>query len=497
MDNSNNIFDNNNSNLNTNNNNTNNGNFNTNPISNQNPSNDIFNTNLNNATPTNTTPINNGNVSNNSFTNPLNTNINTNVSNINQMPTQNSQSINNLNSTGNNTMNTQQQINQNQSMNNASIQNNNINSQQPVQPQTLNQMTSGFNDEELLKAFIGKNYEKITKNPFNIPAFFFTSLYMFYRKMFLYSLLVFIAYLIILNVVNNFFVTILFNVAIGFVANKIYLYYTKNQINKIKVSNMNKTTEELKVICSDKGGTSVGKMFLGLFTQFIIALIVLIIMAIAGIGGAIGKFFNPNNWDITVNDGSNNTNTNDNTSTGTGTLLEDVSVNGYGCMNSKCNVTIENSNGDSEDYVLGINNSEFFNKLGDYSDYIKLNIYYTKKGNSKIIVDYKIYSKTTNEEITNVNSENDLRDKLGLYSIGTHTATLTLKEIGTTGFGFENDNSYTYTTYTFIDDKNNEYEMKYINDNGTLNLSEGNKYKVTFEVKEGKFDYEFIIKSIN
>ena len=32
------------------------------------------------------------------------------------------------------------------------------------------------NDEELLKAFIGKNYENITKNPFNIPAFFFTSL---------------------------------------------------------------------------------------------------------------------------------------------------------------------------------------------------------------------------------------------------------------------------------------------------------------------------------
>ena len=34
------------------------------------------------------------------------------------------------------------------------------------------------------KVFIGKNYEKITKRPFNFAAFFFTSFYLFYRKMF-------------------------------------------------------------------------------------------------------------------------------------------------------------------------------------------------------------------------------------------------------------------------------------------------------------------------
>ena len=39
--------------------------------------------------------------------------------------------------------------------------------------------------------------------------------------------------------------------------------------------------------------------------------------------------------------------------------------------------------------------------------------------------------------------------------------------------------------------------MKYINNNDTLNLTEGQKYNITFEISEGTFDYEFIIKSIN
>lgn len=45
--------------------------------------------------------------------------------------------------------------------------------------------------------------------------------------------------------------------------------------------------------------------------------------------------------------------------------------------------------------------------------------------------------------------------------------------IGTTGFGFSDDESYTYIEYTFVDSKNIEYEMKYRNDNGSSNLTEG------------------------
>lgn len=402
--------------------------------------------------------------------------------NVNNIITTPEQPMNNVNSTSEiNNNNVQPQMQPNQNINNN------------IPPQQIFNSNS-VSDEELLRAFIGNNYEKITTRPFNFVGFFFTTFYMFYRKMFGYGLLVFLLNLVALNFINNFIITIVFNVAVGLLVNKIYLSYANKKIAKIKIENSDKDINKLKNICSSKGGTSVGKIFLGFLTEIGIAFVVLFVMMIIGIGGAFGQLFNLDNWNITVNDGSN---TSDSSSSTSGTLVENVSVGGYSCFNSKCNVTINDSNNNRSDYVLSINNSDLFNTLGDYKDYIKLNIYYTQIGNEKTIVDYKIYLKSNNEEISSVKTENELRDKIGLYSIGTHTDSFTLTEIGTTGFGFKDDKSYTYTSYTFVDNKNIEYEMKYINDNDTLNLVEGNKYTVTFEVAEDTFGYEFTIKSIN
>ena len=429
-------------------------------------------------------------------------NLNMNGSNLSQNSNpievnstlQPSNSVNNANSS---TVNTNYGVETNSVVN--PIQQNQdtslIQSQNNVNSQINNNVSSNISstsvnqggDDELLKAFIGNNYDKITTRPFNFAGFFFTTLYMFYRKMFGYGLLVFLLNFIVLNVINNFVVTLAFNVVVGLLVNKIYLSYAKKKITVIKTSNSQKSIEELKSICSTKGGTSVGKMFLGLVAELGIALVVLFVMTLIGIGSFVGGLFNFGDWDITtIKNGSKS-----------GTLVENVYVNGYSCLGAKCSVTIENVDGNSEDYSLGIDNSDFFSKLGDYKDYIKLNIYYNQKGNDKTIVDYKIFLKSSDEDITSVKNENELRDKIGLYSIGTHTDSLTLKAIGTTGFGYANDNSYTYTEYTFVDSKNNEYEMKYINNGDTLDLTEGQKYHVTFEVSEGTFDYEFTIKSIN
>lgn len=130
-------------------------------------------------------------------------------------------------------------------------------------------------------------------------------------------------------------------------------------------------------------------------------------------------------------------------------------------------------------------------------DYIKLNIYYNNKGNVKTIVGYKIFLKSNNEDISNISTENELRNKIGLYSLGMHTETLTLRKIGVTGYGFADNESYIYTVYTFVDSKNIEYEMNYKNNSDSSNLVEGKKYRVTFEVSKGTFEYEYNIKSIN
>jgi len=416
----------------------------------------------------------------NEFNSQINPTAQPQVNNINSMPQNN-----NINS-----------ISQN------SFQNNNVNPMPQnvgVTSQSTNNSTS-TNDEELLRAFIGNNYEKITTRPFNFAGFFFTTFYMFYRKMFLYSILLFLVNLVVLNVINNFMVTLAFNVAVGFLVNKIYLFYAKKKIDKIKFQNQQKDVNELKSLCSAKGGTSIGKIFLGFFAELGIAFVVLFVMLIAGIGGMVGSLFNPDNWNITINGTEINNNdsddgANNSTSTKDATLVENVTVSGYSCFGSKCNVSIEES-GNYVDYVFGANNVDLFNVLDDYADYVKVNIYYTKKGSEKTIVDYKIYLKSNNEEITNVKTEDELRNKIGLYSIGTHTESFTLIEIGMTGAGFKDNTSYTYTDYTFVDSKNNEYEMKYIHTNGTINLVEGNKYTVTFEVVEDTFGYEFNIKSI-
>lgn len=342
-------------------------------------------------------------------------------------------------------------------------------------------------DDELLQAFIGKNYEKITKRPFNFAAFFFTSFYLFYRKMFGYGILVFLLNVAITTVFNKFYFTLILNIIVGFLVNKIYLSTAKKRVAVIKVSNPKKDGEELKKICANKGGTSVGKIILGVISELILFIAILFVMSLIGLSSAFGELLNFNNWKEIIND---------NLPIGTGTLLEDVSVEGYGCMNYKCNVSIATATGETETYSLKINDSDLFNKLGDYKDYIKLNIYYVANKDTKTIVDYKIYLKSTNEEITDVKDENGLRDKIGLYSVGTHTDTFTLTEIGEPGFGFKDNNSYTYTDYKFTNSKGTEFEMKYINDSNSLNLVEGNNYTVTFEVSEDTFGYDFTIKSV-
>lgn len=179
----------------------------------------------------------------------------------------------------------------------------------------------------------------------------------------------------------------------------------------------------------------------------------------------------------------------------TGTLLEDVKIGGYQCIDSKCSVSI----GEDENevyYDFGAKNIELFKKLNDYEDYLKVNIYYTKSDDKQTIVDYKIFIKATNEDISSVTNESKLREKLGLYALGNHTDMLTLKEIGMPGVGSVGEETYTFNSYTFTDSNGNEYDMKYKNPPTSLKVTAGTKYKVTFEVVEGTFDYEYNITNI-
>ena len=338
-------------------------------------------------------------------------------------------------------------------------------------------------DEELLAAYIGKNSEKIMTRPFNFAGFFFTSLYMCYRKMFSLGILTFIIHLVLLNVTDKMWLALIVNILVGISVNKIYVSRAKRDIDAIRLSYYEKNYVELKAKCAKKGGRSVGKVILGLIVQFIIALAALIAMAIIGISNAVVNLINFDDWNLSILDLGPKAEV---------VTIEDVNLSGYVCVGSKCNVTIEKTDGTSEEYTVAFENTDLFKKLGDYKDYIKLDVNCQKKK----IVGYKIYLRSNNEDVSSITSENELREKLELYTIGSHTDVLVLKEIGETGYGFMGAKSYSYTYYTFTDSKNNDYVMKYINNNKILRLTEGKKYTISFDIVEGDFGLEYNLNSM-
>ena len=158
-------------------------------------------------------------------------------------------------------------------------------------------------EENLLKIFIGKNYERITTREFNIPGFFLGTFYMLYRKIYLYGILIFILDLIIINLFNNVYIGLLINLLIALFVNKIYVSLAKSKINKIKNINKDKSDEEIEKICKEKGGTSVLGVVLGFLIELFITGI-FIGIAILLFGFNINNYFNKNIENTIVDDDS-------------------------------------------------------------------------------------------------------------------------------------------------------------------------------------------------
>ena len=131
-------------------------------------------------------------------------------------------------------------------------------------------------DDILLDAYIGKNADKIKEGGFSIPAFLLGSVYLFYRKMWLYGF----GYIAIVLISDIFlssissFISIVIDVFLGLEFNKLYLKHAKNKINKIKEENFDKPKYLLEDICIKKGGTSALKTFLIIVAYFVILFII-------------------------------------------------------------------------------------------------------------------------------------------------------------------------------------------------------------------------------
>ncbi len=184
----------------------------------------------------NNNQFNNGMMQNNTVNSSMNQNINNGM-------------------TQNNTMNNS--MAQNSGYQNSGYSNNN---QQNYGYSTNNVMPQNnyVNDIDLIDAYIGNNAEKLRNGGFSVNTFLFGVLYVLYRKMWLLGFV----WLAINIIVSMFlpsistYVTWGANIIISLQFKKLYLNHVSEEVNKIKIENPGKTNEQLLLLCSQKGGTT-------------------------------------------------------------------------------------------------------------------------------------------------------------------------------------------------------------------------------------------------
>lgn len=153
-----------------------------------------------------------------------------------------------------------------------------------------------FRDKELLKAYVGKNYEKFARRKFNIAGFFLTSLYMFYRKMRWSALLVFglqIGLIVMTkslvihemgpNLAVDIFHQLVISLLVGFLVNKFYLWDAEHKIAILRQRFPKATHAELMGICMARGRTSIAVAVPWVVLEILISVVAAIAMLISDI----------------------------------------------------------------------------------------------------------------------------------------------------------------------------------------------------------------------
>ena len=143
--------------------------------------------------------------------------------------------------------------------------------------ETGNKNQTNITEEYLVKAYIGKNHDKFKEGNFSTPFFFFGSIYALYRKMYLlaFSLIALsIALLLFLPGISE-YILVFLNIYFAATFNTMYLKKAREEVQKIKSSNLGISNEKLMLLCSGKGGVNVLGMIAVLLVQTVVVIIIL------------------------------------------------------------------------------------------------------------------------------------------------------------------------------------------------------------------------------
>ncbi len=149
-----------------------------------------------------------------------------------------------------------------------------INNQETNTNQTIIQVS----DDDLLKAYIGKNFITIATHPFNFWAFIFNYFYLFYRKNILLGILLYVLLLLLSTVMNAYIGFIGLAILIGASFNQLYINKAKRFISQEKINNT--SYEDITNNCIKKGGVSYISLIIGISIAAFITFIFFILVNI-------------------------------------------------------------------------------------------------------------------------------------------------------------------------------------------------------------------------
>lgn len=178
-------------------------------------------------------------------------------------------------------------------------QNQNISQQQPIMNNNVGYGKTNYssysNDEALINAYIGKNADKLKNGGFSVNTFFFGNIYILYRKMWMLGIIWFLISIIISMFLSSLssILTLVGNIYISTQFKKWYLKYVEEKVAKIKAENPNASHEQLLMICTRKGGTTIIPIII--FLVLFITIFVITYFNVLGVTEKTKENVNKNN----------------------------------------------------------------------------------------------------------------------------------------------------------------------------------------------------------
>jgi hypothetical protein len=160
-------------------------------------------------------------------------------------------------------------------------------------------LQKAVNSDELIKSYIGPNYKKIVKRPFNLGALFFTAIYYFYRKMMIYGFIILILQTAMLYYfIDKPYYALIINLICCFLTNRLYFNFAIRKVSKTVKNNAEKSADEIKGMCYILGGRSIGRVFTAIAFLIVMSFVVFIIAVLFDVSDTLLKYVSDLNIEI-------------------------------------------------------------------------------------------------------------------------------------------------------------------------------------------------------